>query len=455
MPNRLMQFNNKLTQNVSAVAAGVVAFLIVWVVFLGYYSFKFGLDVPPATSGDETSYDSIGWQMSLGNGFRLDYDEPEFRQPYELAAITNPELFTLRKMQAGPTTVRPPLLPAVISGTNFLFGRQFWAVRVFNAACMAACCGLVVFVLVRQLGVIPAAVVVVLFVAADVRTRLYGRAIMTEALSAIIVACLAFTLFQFAKTESKKSLLVVGVLTGVGILARNIFVLWIPGLLLILFFIGRNNKTENMTFKRRAQQLAIWFLAPAVLVPLPWLIRNCVVLESFKPMGTQGLTQLSAGFSDRIFAHFGEWQNMDQHNFFEGVVPQGASTLEAELARAEFSKQEAIRWILHNPLKVVLLVPMKVFQEHWPNSLGELVLLPLVMLGCWKTIRTTEGQILLGLILTNAFAIGMTWSVGGRFLVPMLFALHYFAAVGVWWLLTRPSGTLFINPSTSGHSISS
>ncbi|HUG20686.1 MAG TPA: hypothetical protein VMM56_16980, partial [Planctomycetaceae bacterium] len=46
-----------------------------------------------------------------------------------------------------------------------------------------------------------------------------------------------------------------------------------------------------------------------------------------------------------------------------------------------------------------------------------------------------EGKLLLAVVLANALAVGATWSVEGRFLVPMLFVQHVMAAFGGWWIV--------------------
>jgi hypothetical protein len=52
-----------------------------------------------------------------------------------------------------------------------------------------------------------------------------------------------------------------------------------------------------------------------------------------------------------------------------------------------------------------------------------------------------EGWVFGGLLLTNVVAVAVTWSVEGRFLVPLLFVFHVLAAMGLWstlLVLTKP-----------------
>ncbi|VAX40724.1 hypothetical protein MNBD_PLANCTO02-3047, partial [hydrothermal vent metagenome] len=56
------------------------------------------------------------------------------------------------------------------------------------------------------------------------------------------------------------------------------------------------------------------------------------------------------------------------------------------------------------------------------------------MILLWKT---EYGRVFQGLIATSIFAIGATWSVEGRFLVPLLFLIHVLAAIGCWAILKQ------------------
>src|SRR5690606_8414083 len=119
--------------------------------------------------------------------------------------------------------------------TDLLFGRQFWAVRVFNAGCMAAVCGLVVWTLLGRGRPFAALLAPVLFVIVDVRTRLYGRAILTEALAALWVAVLCLLLVEAVKQLRTWKIALAGVVFGLAVLTRTLFILWLPGLLLLIF----------------------------------------------------------------------------------------------------------------------------------------------------------------------------------------------------------------------------
>jgi uncharacterized membrane protein len=92
----------------------------------------------------------------------------------------------------------------------------------------------------------------------------------------------------------------------------------------------------------------------------------------------------------------------------------------------------------------MVLFPLKIWQECRPRSTMELVLFVLAVTGGAACCRTAFGQLMLAIFATNLFAIGVTWSVEGRFLVPVLFPIHVLAAAGALWIGAKASGRQFL-----------
>ena len=425
-----------------AVAAAVVC----WAVLLAYYHAKFGLNVPPSATGDEPSYDSLGWELVHGRGYRLDYGNDAFRRPYDLAAQANPELFTLPGNPSGPIAFRPPLFPLVIAATDFCCGRQFWAIRMINAAAIAVLCGLLVWQLRRRLGLAAACCGFVLFIGVDFRTRLFGRAILTEAFAALLFALLYLSLNRYRARKSRGALLASGLLTGLAVLNRSLFVLWVPLLLIVIAFLSfdaQADASEPAARKRWNWRPAGLWLAVVLAVVAPWGVRNLLVLNRFMPMGTQGMMELAAGYSDVAWKNRGIWTNLSSQGFFDGVTNDNMTSLERELAVADESRRRAIRWIAEHPGKTACLLPLKVAQEFRPRTAPEAVLLALAVFGAIVTWSSAETRLTLTLTAINALSIAATWSVEGRFLVPLLLVEHLLAAAGLWWIICRLSGRPF------------
>jgi 4-amino-4-deoxy-L-arabinose transferase-like glycosyltransferase len=404
------------------------------VTFVVYVQWKFGLNQPPRTSGDEPGYDSIAWELSQGRGFQLNYADPEFRTLYRDAAKENPELYSLS--DAGPQidVTRPPLYPLLIAATNKLFGRQLWGIRILDALAMAFVCGLAVTFLAARFGIVPGVFCAILFILVDTRTRLYGRAILSEATAAALIAAFCLCLVRYHQRPSWKLAMACGLCMGLSLLDRTAFTLWLPTLTLTIGFVAyRSDAGRNW---QGAGLHMLLFGLTVIAVFAPWGVRNINVTGRFLPLGIQGKQQLSAAFSDYTWDARGLWVNLKQTEFYDSFeMSEELNPLEKTLAEAEFSSERAKEWILSNPLKAIALVPMKIYQEFRPRTIPELLLLVLSIVGGCAMWRRPEGKLLLAVVLANALAIGATWSVEGRFLVPMLFVQHVFAAFGGWWIV--------------------
>ncbi len=84
---------------------------------------------------------------------------------------------------------------------------------------------------------------------------------------------------------------------------------------------------------------------------------------------------------------------------------------------------------------------MKVYSEFKPNNVLELLISVLAVIGLFRARGRPETIVLAGLLLVNAAAIAMTWSVQGRFVVPQLFALYALAGSGISGPSSRQTDT--------------
>ncbi|WP_437205501.1 phospholipid carrier-dependent glycosyltransferase [Planctomicrobium sp. SH664] len=430
--------------------------LLAWGTYLTYYSVWFGLNAVPSATGDEPSYDSLGWELAHGRGFQIDTGEPEFRAPYDVAARQS-DLYALGAPHVGPITFRPPLYPLALSVGDRLFGRQLWFSRVLNSFCLATICALVCWWVHSRWGLVPALLGAAMFVLLDTNTRLYGRAYLTEPLCALWVTLLFVTLWWDARNPSLFKTHLAGLIFGLGVLTRSMLILWLPGLLLVVYWMvtasqasqGRESTSatplsgagRRLPLRLQGASHAVQFLVIVMLVLFPWGLRNCLVLQRLMPLGTQGTVQLTAGYSDLAWERRGIWPNMEVAGHFDPVLTRPMTIIEKELVMADYSKQQAFAWIRQNPLKALALFPMKIYQEVLPRTWPQAILTALALVGAAAFFRRKEVRLLLALILIDLTAIGLTWSVAdGRFLLPLLFAEHFLAAAGLWWLVCRVRG---------------
>lgn len=427
--------------------------LVTAVVLLIHFSTKYGLNDTPSATGDEPSYDSIGWQLSHGHGFAEDYTDPEFRRPYDEAARRLPKLMTLPYERPGTTALRPPLFPLVMAVADWCFGRQFYAIRTINVLVMAFTGAMIVRHLLKHDGLFAACLAGLLFLVVDVRTRLYARAILTESLAAGLTALMTLLLLQLLERRQWRTAVFCGLVIGCAMLNRSAVLLWLPGLAFgCVLMLSRRRSSVVMTSEQAAERssggtpspliLMLVMLSVAGLTYLPWAIRNTVVLDRFMPLGTQGLIELSAGYSDLAYERQGVWFLLDSIHFFDDLNTTGMSGIDRERARAEWSRDKARQWMRANPSRLLPLAAGKVIQEYRPRLLSEWILGLLMVIGVLTSWRRQDTQLLVLLHLVNAFGIAATWSVEGRFLVPLLFSIHVLAArgtAGVWQLLCQRS----------------
>ncbi len=418
------------------VAAAFFIFLVCW------FSLRFGLNSPPAASGDELSYDSIGWQLSQGNGFREDFTDPEFRRPYEHAAELEPESETIPEGLPGYVTYRPPLFPLVVCATDLLAGRQFWLIRLVNIAAFAGVGGILWSVLFTRRGGLAAVCGILLFATVDTRTRLYARTVLTEPIALLLVTVLSLLLMRLANPSRIWVSCLAGVAFAFLILDRSAFVLWFPFLCILHVVLVFRSGTQTLRFSqilkhgwRVALRHSLAFTVATLLVLSPWVVRNVLVLKTFMPFGTQGLMELSAGFSDEAVERRGIWFLQVESEFLASVDSAEMTTLEREVAKANFSRKKAIAWIRQNPWKAVSLGFLKMWNEYRPHNMSETLITIFFCVGLAVSWRERDSQVLIALHLINGLAIAATWSVEGRFIVPLLFSIHYFAAIGLMRIL--------------------
>ncbi len=427
MINRFQQLTKR--PRLVATAAGLATLVIL----LSHYAVKYGLNTPPSISGDELSYDSIGWNLAQGGGYAEGSDDPMFWRPYvEAGELTLDQ--AAARAQSPPESVahRPPLFPGLLSALNQCFGRQFWSVRVVNVLATAGTCGLLVWYLLRTGNVVGAIGGFVLFLFADTRTRLYGRALVTEATATCLLTIVTVLLLQLSGQWRRRTVILLGITCGLLVLDRTVFALWLPGLAVIVGWLGCQTISETAdaaspSRRKRFLLSAAGFLVVSVLVVLPWSIRNVRVLHAMMPLGTQGMSQLPAGFSDHALERQGVW-DMEPTHRLEREVAHYPARLERDVARARLGRQESFSWIRANPGDALQLGGMKIWQEYRPRTRTEWLICIAATLGLLFSLRRPDTRLFVALHVISCLVIAATWSVEGRFVMPLMFTTHVFAA---------------------------
>ena len=419
----VLRWNNRFRSPRCRVALTLSAAILTFLFLLVHTGYKHSLTNPPSTIDDQISYDSLGWSLSQGNGFVFDA-QGSFLEPYRKVGTAN----KIPHWEKQTTAYRPPLYPALLSFGNQIFGRQFWWGRGINFLCVALTAGLIVWTVARIAGPIPATLAGISYSILDWRVRDAARHLLTESLAGFLVAVLTFLLVIYAANPRYRTALLAGLIFGLSILARGIFVLWTPILGILLLFIHR--KKWAGWCNARSFKLTGTFFAAAFVVCAPWIIRNCAVTGAFMPMGTLGGMELSAGYSDEAYALNGVWNNLRGTPFYQDLDLAEREGVEKEVAYAKNSTSRAIAWSVQNWYKLPILIGMKILNES-VLELYSFTFIP-ALFGLLFLMRQKEGWVYSVIIVAALFSVALTWSVRGRFLIPILYVTHVCAAIGIW-----------------------
>lgn len=414
-----IQFPDFSNSRCSAIVAALASFILCTAVFLLRAERQIGLGSVPGP-GDEAEYDLLAMELAAGNGFRFDYDNAEWRRPYLGANDDGSYDILLSRHGAAPTTYRPPLFPAVVAGLYTAFGRSFLVVRVFNCVAMGLAGGFAAWIVARRIGFVSGLLFGILFSVVEHRARYHAGLFLTESLATLLATVLALVLIRLIATKQIHCAAAAGVLTGLAILNRPLVALWFP---FIVALIGWSLP------QRRLFQIAVYSTL-TIAVILPWSIRNSLLLGHLSLLGTHGQQNLAAAYSDEAVRQKGIWYRLDGVGFFPEAIDDSRPGIDRERARAAQSQHAALEWMKQNPLKVPFLMLMRVWQLWQPRMHWDALILGLAFLGyaCWS--NNSDRRIVAALLFANTAAVGVTWSVGGRFLVPLLPIIHLLVAHG-------------------------
>jgi hypothetical protein len=383
-----------------------------------------GLHEPPET-GDGHDYDAIAFNVWHGRGFGYDWDDPEWRKPYE--GIPRYRLVLSRHADFYPTTYRPPAMPLLLSGVYAVAGRNFAAWRIVNCAIMAGAITTAAMIAAEVSGL--AAAILTLLIALQSRDLArFATLFMTEPLATFMLALVAWTWIASARDGwTLRRALGSGAAFGALLASRTIFILMTPVLLVLP---GRDRVRQS----RFAWQMKALCLVAALAVIGPWWIRNVRVLHAFMPLGTQGGINLPMGFGPRALEHHGEWAS----NPGDGAPEIAALHLDvvtSEVMLARYRQQLALNWMVHHPADVLRLMWMHVTQELRPrHDAVSRWILPLAVVAGFVLWRSPATWVIGLIVASTILSVAMTYSAGGRFMLPvqpLLIALVAAAAVAI------------------------
>jgi 4-amino-4-deoxy-L-arabinose transferase-like glycosyltransferase len=432
MTNRVLSsLNTRTSSRVIIRWLGLSIFFFSLFVFIAPQITRGKLGALPE-EGDGPDYDMMAVQLTEGNGFSCDWDDPNFSYPYAADNQDQRYQYLLDRHGQGPTAYRPPLLPLLMAASFKIFGRHFAPIRFLNSIFLALAVVIAFAVVARRFGVIPGLLCTVLLLLVDFRLSYYASQILTEPQAVLLMTLMFWCLLRSFETKSIKWIIALGMVAGVAFLARTVFIFWIPATAIAIFLLTK--PANALWISRRSFRNAALLVGVSLVFAMPWMIRNCVILHKLAPLGTQGDINLISEYSDPALQQGGIWDNPDRFGLFNGAPLQGKSLLEQEKIKADFSRAQALNWIARNPLKLPSLALHKVQNEWRPMDTSQLLVLGLAALGfvIVLSLYRIDATAYLTMFATCTVVIAATHSVRGRFLVPMVPILISLSAIGLW-----------------------
>lgn len=396
------------------IATALISVAIFGGTFASFASWARESDVfhePPA-GGDARDYEAIAFNLWKGRGFGYYWSDPEWQAAY-LQSPWGADAIEGRESGYYATTYRPPAFPMLWAATYVVAGRDFGTMRLVNCALMA---GAVAFgaAIAVHFGGLLAAPLAAYVLWRHPQIAGYSDELLTEPLATFLISLFAWLWLRQSRQEvSLWRAAQSGAVLGLIILARSIFVLWLPVTLLMP---ARRGGGRNIWLAR-----AICALACLVVVA-PWWTRNIVVTGAFMPTGSQGPINLPAGFSQQALDNEGRWRS-NRGDGAEELVAAGVDpfSTEYEVKLAAYRADLTLRWMREHPHDVARLMYLHVWQELRPRD-GITFrdwLLPaaaLALVFFWRRPGVLAIALLLAAML---FSIAMTWGATGRFVAPV------------------------------------
>jgi 4-amino-4-deoxy-L-arabinose transferase-like glycosyltransferase len=239
--------------------------------------------------------------------------------------------------------------PALLGGLYALFGPRAWLGMLLNAV-LGSLAVAGVYRLTAAVASRRGALIAGVIAAVHPTLLLYTPALMTEILSASLLAIGAWMALAAAERESgcKTSLVLgLGILMGLAVLVRPQQLVLAPA----LGWIALSARSESHPKWKAGAAGALVVTALAVMTCLPWTFRNC------ERMGRCMLVSANAGWNLLIgtaVAGNGAWVAVDKAG-----IPEGCRTVFDEAQKDVCFGAGAIERVSENPRQWLALVPKK------------------------------------------------------------------------------------------------
>lgn len=417
--------------------------------------------LPPKPIGDGPDYEAIGFGMTKGYGWSTSFSDPEWRSVYVDAESETSGLdYAVQLARSGPVvadTNRPPLLPLCIALVYQIVPRgpiAFGVIRVALACCLSLGCAVAVIWAVsiaksmnKVVGsLLPNCVGLSLIgiVYSERNFRNYATDFSTEPLAFLLTQVFLVVVWYGSQNGRWRWAAFGGALFATMVFCRGVFILWIPFAMIWLRYAYGVSKPKEVANRLEPRRLVLVFMLAFGLLSSLWWVRNCFVLGEFHPLGTKGVVTLMGGYCDESFQSGGEWQfaperelrrELESQIDLEKATPSDFRNMELEINKR--AGLQVTQWVVENIRLLPALFGKRIVTE-WNPYLGKALLLKLLaLLGTVWLFRHNRVVLIwiAGPLLINTIVVALTYSVGGRFLVPTYGQFYILAAFGIGGIL--------------------
>lgn len=440
---------------------GIGVFVFLFVACMVWGLIESAPDATPGKTKDDVFYDNIAFNIVSGNGYSYDFSIEEWRKPYVETNFDEINAWALNtEIQAGPTTSRAPGFVYLLAAIYKTVGRDWAVVRLVNAFILAVGLSILICCVRKHFGNLVALISMattaldfgVLSTCGQIMTEALGTTMLVVTFTVLIDVWNKMVCAEHSRAIPLSRWAIIGILFGLTMLVRSNLIAWLMllfglvGLLIVIFYTRKklNEKAndENANLRKLLQSAVVFFFC-AILVCLPWWVRNCIVSRHFSPFGSAGDIGWVGGYSDEAFENNGNWYLPNVVNLQkEWMAEYGAAQADTSLAEKEYmmgqrSKEVGLKWIKNNLNKMPELM-IKKGLNHFalidqPQPWIPFVNL-LLMIGVFTGIVLSWkrfGFWIALILFMSAVSTMLLWSHHGRYSIPIRPLWHVTSAIGV------------------------
>jgi 4-amino-4-deoxy-L-arabinose transferase-like glycosyltransferase len=314
-----------------------------------------------------------------------------------------------------PTSLRPPLYPAMVAGIYQVAGvRNYQAVRLVQIA-LGLATAVVVYLIGRsaygaRVGLIAAAI-------CCFYPSLVGAAnlVLTETLFTLLVCLFVLAMQRYLSSGNRLWLVNAGVTLGLAALTRSVLWLFPPLAFVYLLFLGRER-----TWLSRLASAATLVLACGVTLA-PWTIRNTLLQKTFTTVDVMGGRNVMMGnyeytLEDRPWATI---ELQDQRAWYRVLAQKQSLKGKTQGQIDKLAMRYAIDYVLAHPGQTIERSIAKFF-HFWQL---ERELIAGAQRGLWGEF-STPAVLGMAAVILGAYMATMAAGIFGAWMRPTEMRLH-------------------------------